>query len=63
MQPSAAIAPESGILRHLEAQVLPATEGGRDLRTGARGALPVEFRAQSSLQHGLLNPLEVDGAF
>jgi len=41
VQPAAAVGAEAGILRHLEPQVFPATQGRREGSASALGALPV----------------------
>ena len=62
VQPAAAVTSGGRILGHLEAQVLPAAQGGGEARSGALGALPVVLGAHGALEHGLDVPVEVDGA-
>src|SRR5690606_2046953 len=62
VHPAGAIGAETGVLGHLEAQMLPAAEPRGESRTGSAVALPEVLRAEGALEDGLFAPVEVDGA-
>ena len=49
-----------GSSRHLEPEMLPAADRGRQSRAGAGRALPVELRTPAARQDRLLGPVEAD---